>query len=54
MPLLPPPPDVFPSREALEQSPRGWAAANGYAVVVKCSDKNRVILQCDRGGSYRN
>ncbi len=52
--LLPPPPDVIRFRQALEQSSRAGAAANGYAVLVKSSDKNRVILKCDRGGTYRN
>ncbi len=54
MSLRPPPCDIFPTRSQLEAYARVWAGQNGYAVVVKSSDKNRVILKCDRGGSYRN
>ncbi len=54
MSLAPPPAGVFPSREELENSARQWAGNHQYAITVKRSDKNRVVLKCDKGGVYRN
>ncbi len=54
MSLSPPPPGIFGTRAELEQTARDWAANNGYAIVVRSSEQNRVVLKCDRGGAYRN
>lgn len=54
MPLNPPLPAKFTSREELIQHVRRTAFAEGYAVSIKRSTAGvKVHLCCDRGGSYR-
>ena len=54
MSLLPPPPGVYSSRDALLDAVRAWAAAHGYAVTIGSSYQGKIYLKCDRGGVYRN
>ncbi|KAJ0038162.1 hypothetical protein Pint_21915 [Pistacia integerrima] len=53
--MLPPPPGTFVDREELIQHVGDFAVSQGYAVTIKQSKRDRVvILGCDRGGVYRN
>ncbi|XP_077246723.1 PKS-NRPS hybrid synthetase cheA-like isoform X2 [Tasmannia lanceolata] len=53
--MLPPPMRRFQSREELLEHVRNFAKAQGYMITIKRSEKEkRVILGCDRGGTYRS
>ncbi|ERN03501.1 PKS-NRPS hybrid synthetase CHGG_01239 [Amborella trichopoda] len=54
--MLPPPTEnFFQSREELLKHVRDFAMTQGYMISIKRSDKEkRVILGCDRGGTYRS
>ncbi|XP_057495903.1 methylmalonate-semialdehyde dehydrogenase [acylating], mitochondrial-like [Actinidia eriantha] len=53
--MLPPSPGTFRDREDLVSYVRDFGASQGYVVTIKKSRKDRrVILGCDRGGTYRN
>ncbi|XP_057492452.1 methylmalonate-semialdehyde dehydrogenase [acylating], mitochondrial-like [Actinidia eriantha] len=53
--MLPPSPGTFRDREDLVSYVRDFGASQGYVVTIKKSRKDRkVILGCDRGGTYQN
>ncbi|CAG8566300.1 15592_t:CDS:1 [Cetraspora pellucida] len=58
--MLAPPPGQFTNCKELLAYVRTFARAQGYAVTIKRSRSDEdgriknMLLQCDRGGSYRN
>ncbi|TDH65283.1 hypothetical protein CCR75_008650 [Bremia lactucae] len=52
--MLASPSQVYPSSTKLISSVREFTHAEDYAVSTLRSDKAKVILKCDRGGSYKN
>ena len=54
MPLLPPSPAVYPTRDALLTAAKSWAAGEGYAITISSSYEGKIYLKCDRGGNYQN
>ena len=55
MRMLPPPTGRFQSRAELFEHAQKFANSQRYALVVKRSWADiKVVLRCDRGGTYRN
>lgn len=52
--MEPPPLQLYENKSALITSTKGFAAAHGYALVIKRSKVTKVWLKCDRGEAYRN
>jgi hypothetical protein len=54
-PLGPPlPTAIYPTLAAGIAAAEGHARTNGFDVVTRGSNKDRVYLKCDRGGEYRD
>lgn len=49
-----PPLQLYDSKSALITSAKDFAAAHGYALVIKRSKETKVWLKCDKGEAYRN
>jgi hypothetical protein len=56
MSLLPPPPEVYTTRNELLSAVRSWGAAHGYATTITRSFPKRgyVYIGCDRAGLLKN
>ena len=52
--MEPPSLQLYDSKSALITSAKDFAAAHGYALVIKRSKETKVWLKCDRGEAYRN
>ncbi len=52
--MEPPPLQLYNNKTALITSAKDFAAAHGYALVIKQSKETKVWLKCDRGEAYRN
>jgi len=53
--MLLPPGNRYATREELIVEARSWTQGEGFVLAIKRSDRDsRVVLGCDRGGSYRN
>ncbi|ERN09785.1 hypothetical protein AMTR_s00029p00241780 [Amborella trichopoda] len=53
--MLPPPEEKFQYRDELLNYVRNFAMTQGYMITIKRSEKDRrVVLGCDRGGTYKS
>lgn len=58
--MAPPPPGIFPSREAAITSAKAFAKEHEYQLVIghsyktKQGETNRILLACELAGEYRN